>query len=366
MVRIACIGDSITEGSPGSSATYPSVLRALLNSVQPVEVHNLGMGSTTMSRTCKDMRWMDGKTWKENHPKGDVSQLLLSQSKPAPWDFVIIMLGTNDAYEKTASCEWQINTNACWWIPFSAGLSMAVLVIVLICVILCVGFKRASVHPVDSHSPDVAVEKSSCNASVENISCNAFVSRVRVLLVFLAVVVVITIITSMVIAMWDSGDDWNDLVAGCRGSNSTQCTFAQDYISFITYLNTELGTPAANVYLLIPPPTIAPIGSDFCDRAKGINADLPELIPKIAAAADVPDLNVVSVFNALGGQELPETQLCPSVGCTNITQPIPACQYMYPTSRGDPNFDGVHPSSKGHQKIAEAVYQRLISRITSN
>ncbi|RYD41470.1 MAG: sialate O-acetylesterase [Verrucomicrobiaceae bacterium] len=87
VVKVACVGDSITEGAgaePGKS--YPAQLQKLLG--DKLEVKNYGLGGRTMLRKGDHPYWNEG-AFKE-----------AQEYKP---DVVIIMLGTND----TKPHNWQ-------------------------------------------------------------------------------------------------------------------------------------------------------------------------------------------------------------------------------------------------------------------
>lgn len=84
--HIACLGDSITEGSIGGRVTpelaYPAALQRLL--WQDAVVYNYGLGGTTMMSTSKS-------------PYMSSAQYADCLASPEKYDLVLIMLGTNDA-----------------------------------------------------------------------------------------------------------------------------------------------------------------------------------------------------------------------------------------------------------------------------
>lgn len=84
--RIACLGDSITEGSIGGHVTpelaYPAALQRLF--WQDAIVYNYGLGGTTMMRTSKN-------------PYMSSQQYADCLANPEKYDLILIMLGTNDA-----------------------------------------------------------------------------------------------------------------------------------------------------------------------------------------------------------------------------------------------------------------------------
>lgn len=98
MRRIACIGDSLTEGSIGGHVTpelaYPAVLQRLL--WQDYIVYNYGLGGTTMSNTSAN-------------PYQSSPQYAECLADPRPYDLILVMLGTNDS--KVIGDEWTEEAN---------------------------------------------------------------------------------------------------------------------------------------------------------------------------------------------------------------------------------------------------------------
>lgn len=86
-LKIACVGDSITAGAhaSNSSMAYPQQLQRMLDASK-YAVTNLGECGSTMQKNA------DSPYWKRN------SFTTLTKNT---WDIVIIMLGTNDAKDKT-------------------------------------------------------------------------------------------------------------------------------------------------------------------------------------------------------------------------------------------------------------------------
>ncbi len=81
-VRVACVGDSTTQGNGApKELCYPSQLAALLGAQW--QVHNFGSGGRTLQRG--DYSWWDG-------PRNDAERF-----QP---DVVVIMLGANDTKPK--------------------------------------------------------------------------------------------------------------------------------------------------------------------------------------------------------------------------------------------------------------------------
>jgi lysophospholipase L1-like esterase len=79
-VKVACVGDSITEGFTDTKGKdYPAQMQALLG--PKWEVHNYGMGGRTLLRKG-DHPWWKEKAFQDSH---DLYP-----------DVVVIMLGTND------------------------------------------------------------------------------------------------------------------------------------------------------------------------------------------------------------------------------------------------------------------------------
>ena len=78
-IRVACVGNSITEGAGNADSTYPKQLQVLLG--DGYEVRNYGLGGRTL------LRHGDYPYWKE-----------AKYTEVKDWDpqIVIIMLGTND------------------------------------------------------------------------------------------------------------------------------------------------------------------------------------------------------------------------------------------------------------------------------
>jgi len=93
-LRIACVGDSITQGFRGiwsapSEHAYPSQLQALLGT--GFDVVNIGNPGSTLSKAG-----MDGAgEYKSTAAYWDRPQFVELTS--ARWDVVVVMLGTNDA-----------------------------------------------------------------------------------------------------------------------------------------------------------------------------------------------------------------------------------------------------------------------------
>lgn len=85
-IRVACIGDSITEGSGLGLRTYPAKLGGLLG--DGYEVRNYGLGGRTL------LKKGDYPYWNESY---------YQQSRAWEPDIVVIMLGTNDS----KSQNWQ-------------------------------------------------------------------------------------------------------------------------------------------------------------------------------------------------------------------------------------------------------------------
>lgn len=79
-VKVACVGDSITEGAGLGDLTYPIKLGKLLGAAY--EVHNYGLGGRTL------LKKGDYPYWNESY---------FQQSKSWGPDIVIIKLGTNDS-----------------------------------------------------------------------------------------------------------------------------------------------------------------------------------------------------------------------------------------------------------------------------
>lgn len=83
VVRVACIGDSITAGSGSSdrqTKSYPAVLAALLG--ERYEVRNFGIGGRTLLKNG------DRPYWAEN---------FFRESQDFRPDIVVVKLGTNDS-----------------------------------------------------------------------------------------------------------------------------------------------------------------------------------------------------------------------------------------------------------------------------
>lgn len=78
-VRVACVGDSITEGGVAMKA-YPDRLQDILG--DDFQVYNAGVGGTTLSKNGNYPYWITSA---------------YQYSKEFEPDFVLIMLGTNDA-----------------------------------------------------------------------------------------------------------------------------------------------------------------------------------------------------------------------------------------------------------------------------
>ena len=84
VVKVACVGDSITAGyGVGAQESYPAVLGKLLGS--GYEVKNFGVSGTTL------MKKGDSPYWR--------TDAYLQVGDFAP-DLVVLMLGTNDAKER--------------------------------------------------------------------------------------------------------------------------------------------------------------------------------------------------------------------------------------------------------------------------
>ena len=124
-IKIACVGDSITEGShsSGPAMTYPSQLQALLDAKyhqqpQPppggegggkggamrrrYEVTNLGVSGTTLQRAG-------------DYPYTSTDQYAVLVGNTTTWDIVVVMLGTNDA--KDVSSGHDVDN----WLPGECG-----------------------------------------------------------------------------------------------------------------------------------------------------------------------------------------------------------------------------------------------------
>lgn len=86
MKRIACVGDSLTEGSIGGHVTpelaYPAALGRLL--WQDYVVYNYGLGGTTMMNVSKS-------------PYQSSQQYADCLSSGLSYDLILVMLGTNDS-----------------------------------------------------------------------------------------------------------------------------------------------------------------------------------------------------------------------------------------------------------------------------
>jgi lysophospholipase L1-like esterase len=89
VVRVACIGDSITAGSGASdrqSRSYPAVLAALLG--ERYEVKNFGIGGRTLLKNGDRPYWVEdffgeSQAWR---PDIVVVKLGTNDSKPQNWD----------------------------------------------------------------------------------------------------------------------------------------------------------------------------------------------------------------------------------------------------------------------------------------
>lgn len=94
MKRIACIGDSLTEGSIGGHVTpelaYPAALQRLL--WKEYNVYNYGLGGTTMIGSSTNP-YMSSKQYSDCLSSG------------MTYDVILVMLGTNDP--KAALTAWQ-------------------------------------------------------------------------------------------------------------------------------------------------------------------------------------------------------------------------------------------------------------------
>ena len=94
-MSIACVGDSLTEGTDHErpEASYPGRLQAMLDQESPGQyiVVNLGSSGATARR------------------RGDIPYWASSQFRALQsvrWDLIIVMLGTNDAVDQHyANCE---------------------------------------------------------------------------------------------------------------------------------------------------------------------------------------------------------------------------------------------------------------------
>lgn len=89
--RIACIGDSITEGYSATNRTYFS-WAAVLGRLcwQECVVYNYGIGGATMRSDLTD-------SYQTYPNRTEIWQKCLSKSKNEGFDIVLIMLGTNDS-----------------------------------------------------------------------------------------------------------------------------------------------------------------------------------------------------------------------------------------------------------------------------
>src|SRR5438270_834071 len=79
-IKVACVGDSITQGSGLQENTYPLQLQRMLGS--NYEVRNFGVGGATLL---------------EQGDKPYIQQKLYQDSLAFQPDVVVIMLGTNDS-----------------------------------------------------------------------------------------------------------------------------------------------------------------------------------------------------------------------------------------------------------------------------
>lgn len=85
-IKIACVGNSITEGS-GLSKTYPQVLQALLG--ENYKVHNYGVGGRTLLKKGDYPYWNEAM-YKEVlawNPDIVVIKLGTNDTKPQNWEF---------------------------------------------------------------------------------------------------------------------------------------------------------------------------------------------------------------------------------------------------------------------------------------
>ena len=104
-LRVACVGDSITYGYRGglrrSANAYPVLLRELLSGSR-YSVANLGNSGKTASKQGRDggIPGSPASYWKTSE---------FAELRANPWDAVVIMLGTNDAKDRSSrgSNNWQ-------------------------------------------------------------------------------------------------------------------------------------------------------------------------------------------------------------------------------------------------------------------
>jgi lysophospholipase L1-like esterase len=91
MINVACVGDSITAGylSSNSSMAYPGRLQSILDDKYGTGIYhvtNLGAGGATLQKEADSPYW---------------NRTQYAQFLNGTWDVVLIMLGTNDAKDKS-------------------------------------------------------------------------------------------------------------------------------------------------------------------------------------------------------------------------------------------------------------------------
>jgi acyl-CoA thioesterase-1 len=123
------------------------------------------------------------------------------------------------------------------------------------------------------------------------------------------------------------------------------CTYAQDYLAMIAEVR-KLGSP--KIYAMIPPPLMQQGAYGMNETV--INTVLPQLVPRIAAAAGV---GLIDVFSGMGGVSAWRTAFPPH-GC-NLTSGYAPCGWWCDQQ----SCDQCHPNDVGYHHLATTVLAGL-------
>jgi len=364
VIRVACVGDSITHGDGVTrNQTYPQVLQGLLGA--GYDVHNLGASGMTMSKTGMSDGG-PGSYW----DTAQYQTLINGQ-----WDIVVVMLGTNDS--KAA-----IDKPTCllWYVPLICAGILACGLMALVVYIWWSGRQTPRADPKgELQDSEAAGEPTGMGDMQAKAAPPRGAHAVAITLLSLIVVLLAACIAMGVPAKAYGGKDenWDCLVCPCEASDASggemvqqhpNCEYIKDYAAMLQTIKAT-GVSPSSIFAVAPAPLMRHAAMSM--RFKVINEVLPQLIPQISAANGLTTAPI-SVFGALQGPQIvgPQTptgcraglawykafamKVCDGDGEDEHT----ACNYFCDST--GINCDNCHPNVNGYNTIAMAVYNAIV------
>lgn len=299
--RIACIGDSLT-------SHYAPALQDAFPADGSVQVTNLGViGSTLLRGICGSQSWVD------------TAQFLSLQARK--WDYVYIMLGTNDIWE---DCGVQGEIE-CWRWPLMVLACAVVLTFFSFGVLAC---RAATTACADGH---LGV-RTSWYARVPWMPLSICAGC---LVMAAAATGAICGALRSKPATWQS--QWGCFDGARPGLG---CRFARDYLELLRGIE-GLGMAKENIYIMSPPPVLLP-----CSESSGRHVrsdELSSLVQRVSVAAGV---RFVDLYRDFGGPALGEYR-CGACLASATSNASAAWKFSCGLLQGD----GVHLSRAGVQLV---------------